>query len=69
MESERLLSPGQVAKILGISIQTLAIWRCSKRYPLPYIKVGTRVRYRQADVASFVRQRTHGFACRSLTPT
>jgi len=52
-----LLTPGQVAERLGVSTHTLAVWRCAKRYPLPYIKVGSRVRYRQRDVESFVQGR------------
>lgn len=31
-------SPQEAAKILGVAPETLAIWRCTKRYPLPYIK-------------------------------
>lgn len=64
MENEKLLSPNQVSKILGVSKQTLAVWRCEKRYPLTYIKVGNRVRYRPADVERFMRQSTHQIAGR-----
>ena len=48
-----LLTPQDVADRLGISITTLATWRCTKRYPLTYVKVGRLVRYRLADVESF----------------
>lgn len=50
-----LLTPDQVAAKLGVSINTLAVWRCCKRYPLAYVKVGTRVRYRTEDVDRFVQ--------------
>lgn len=53
-----LLSASEVADLLGVSISTLAIWRCTKRYPLPYLKVGRLVRYRRADVDQFLAQRT-----------
>lgn len=57
METNKLWSPEQVADVLGVSKQTLAVWRCERRYPLPYIKVGSRVRYRPADVQQFVAAR------------
>ena len=53
----RLWCPEQVAEILGVSKQTLAVWRCEQRYPLPYVKVGSRVRYRPADVERFLERR------------
>jgi excisionase family DNA binding protein len=52
-----LLTPAQVANSLGISVQTLAVWRCERRYPLPYVKVGSRVRYRPQDVQQFMATR------------
>jgi hypothetical protein len=43
VETNKLLSPNEVADVLGVSKQTLAVWRCEQRYPLPYVKVGSRV--------------------------
>ena len=48
-----LLKPQDVADRLGVSITTLATWRCTKRYPLAYVKVGRLVRYRIADLDAF----------------
>lgn len=31
----------------------MSTWRCTKRYPLPYVKVGRLVRYRETDVDAF----------------
>ena len=54
----RLLSPRQVAEILGVSVNTLSQWRHHKRYPLRYIKLGKRkVMYRPADVEAFIASR------------
>jgi excisionase family DNA binding protein len=53
-----LLSAAEVADLLGISVSTLAIWRCTGRYPLAYVKVGRLVRYRRGDVEAFLEQRT-----------
>ena len=44
------LTPRQAASELGVSPATLAVWRCHKRYPLRYIKVGSKVRYRLTDI-------------------
>ena len=51
---EQLLTPRDVAAILGITPQTLAVWRCEKRYHLPYVKAGRLVRYREIDVEQFI---------------
>jgi excisionase family DNA binding protein len=54
-----LLTPDQVAAALGLSHRTLAAWRSSRRNPLPYVKVGSRVRYRPKDVSMWLESRTH----------
>lgn len=54
----QLLTPRQAAKELGVSPGTLAVWRCKKRYPLRYIKVGSNVRYRMTDIEAFLTART-----------
>lgn len=53
-----LLTRQQAAEYLGISEQTLAAWACSKRYSLPYIRVGRRCRYRLADLDRWLATRT-----------
>lgn len=54
---EKLLTPAQTAELLGIKEQTLTVWRCTKRYPLAYVKVGRSVMYREADVRHFIESR------------
>ena len=54
-----LLTPDQVATALGLSHRTLAAWRSSGRNPLPYVKVGSRVRYRRQDVAAWLERQMH----------
>lgn len=53
----KLLTPAEVAELLGVTAQTLAEWRSTKRYPLDYVKVGRNVRYREADVQAFIESR------------
>lgn len=51
-------TPKQAARILGVSVDTLAVWRCTKRYPLSYLKIGRKVFYCADDLMNFIRQRT-----------
>lgn len=54
---ERLLAPPPAADFLGVKVQTLAAWRCTKRYPLPYVRVGRSIRYRESDLRAFLDAR------------
>jgi len=57
-----LLTASHVSKILGVTEGTLAVWRATKRYDLPYVKSGRLVRYRQEDVDAFILSRLNGEA-------
>lgn len=46
------------AFVLGIKTSTLAAWRTSGRYRLPYIRVGRLVKYRTSDIADFLVRST-----------
>ena len=59
MNIPKLLTPDEVADILGVSTSTLAIWRCVKSYQLPYIKAGRLIRYEDSDVVAFITARKH----------
>ena len=60
MLNESLLTQEQAAEILGVTPGTLSVWRCTKRYNIPYIKVGRLVRYRKSALDAFLDLRTHG---------
>ena len=53
-----LLSNSEAATVLGISDGTLEVWRSTKRYVIPYIKVGRLVKYRRSALDQFLEQRT-----------
>lgn len=53
---DKNLSPKEAANILGVTPETLAVWRCTKRYELPYIKIGRRVMYRVRDISEFIER-------------
>lgn len=47
--------------------QTLAVWRLSGRYGLPYVKIGRLVRYRKSDLDSFMKKNTVTRGCALAT--
>mgnify|MGYP000617678220 CR=1 FL=1 len=53
-----LLSRKEAAAYLGVTPETLAVWHCTKRYPLPVIKIGRLCKYRVSDLDAFITQRT-----------
>ncbi|WP_380055566.1 helix-turn-helix domain-containing protein [Falsihalocynthiibacter sp. SS001] len=57
---KNLMTPDEVATYLSVSVETLNVWRCTKRYDLPYVKAGRLVRYRIEDVNAFVASRLQG---------
>lgn len=57
---QKLLTKEDVSEILGITVGTLAVWRTTKRYNLPYVKSGRLVRYRAEDVQAFITSRLQG---------
>ena len=56
----KLLTPDEVANNLGVTTHTLAVWRSTGRYNLPYVKSGRLVRYREDDVQAFIESRVCG---------
>jgi excisionase family DNA binding protein len=54
--SQTLLTRKEAAEYLDCNEHTLAIWKCTKRYPLPYVKIGKNVRYRLSDLKDFIEK-------------
>ena len=54
------VNEGDAAIILGVKPTTLANWRCTGRYNLPFIKTGRLVRYRVVDLAAWIASRRLG---------
>jgi hypothetical protein len=59
--NNNLLTPSQAADLLGVTIGTLAVWRCTSRYPLPFVKIGRRVKYRINDINNFIENGLNNF--------
>lgn len=50
-----LLTRRQAAAYLGVTEHTLAVWKCTKRYDLPCVKIGRLVKYRKSDLDAFIQ--------------
>ena len=51
------LSPAEAAEYLGVKVQTLAVWRTARRYDLAFIRIGSRIQYKKADLDAFIERR------------
>lgn len=49
-----LLTRVEAAEYLGVTSQTLAVWACTQRYSLPFVKIGRLVKYRLDDLNQFI---------------
>jgi excisionase family DNA binding protein len=58
IESTELMTAAEVAAMLRVEQQTLALWRCTGRSGLRFIRIGKSIRYRRADVNSFLERNT-----------
>ena len=57
-KSYRLLNRKEAAEILGVKVDTLAVWKSTRRYNIPVVKVGRLARYRYSDLLEFIERRT-----------
>lgn len=58
--TDPLLTPPEAAAYIGVTENTLSVWRCVGRYNIPFIKVGRLVKYRKSALDTFLDSRTHG---------
>ncbi len=58
--TQSLLDRSQAASYLGIRPATLAVWACTKRYKLPFVKIGRRSMYRLSDLDAFIESNVVG---------
>ena len=53
-----LIDANQAAQLLHVTPGTLAVWRSSGRYSIPFVKCGRCVRYRLSDLNAWIESRT-----------
>jgi len=58
--ADPLLTPPEAAAYIGVTENTLSVWRCVGRYAIPYIKSGRLVKYRKSALDAFLDRRTVG---------
>lgn len=58
--TDPLLTPSEAAAYIGVTENTLSVWRCVGRYNIQFVKVGRLVRYRKSALDSFLDRRTFG---------
>ena len=58
--NDKLWTNEQAAYYVDIAPGTLEVWRCTKRFSIPYLKLGRLVRYRREDLDTFLTTRTVG---------
>lgn len=64
---DRLLDKAQTAEALGVSIWTVQKWVHHGGGP-QYVKVGTRVKFRESELNRWVAERTHASTHRKAAP-
>lgn len=58
--SDPLFTPKEAADYIGVSVDTLSVWRCVGRYNIQFVKVGRLVKYRKSALDAFLDRRTYG---------
>lgn len=54
-----LLTEPEAASILDVEPASLAVYRCTGRHGIPFIKIGRNVRYRRSDLEAWLTSHTH----------
>ena len=58
--TDPLLTPPEAAAYIGVTENTLCVWRCVGRYDIQFVKVGRLVKYRKSALDAFLDRRTVG---------
>lgn len=59
---KELLDEKTAAEYLDTQPGTLAVWRSTGRYAIPFVKIGRNVRYRRTDLDAWLAQRVRTVA-------
>lgn len=58
--TDPLFTPAEAAAYIGVTENTLSVWRCVGRYNIQFVKVGRLVKYRKSALDAFLDRRTIG---------
>ena len=56
--TDPLFTPPEAAAYIGVTENTLSVWRCVGRYEIPFVKIGRLVRYKRSDIEAWIESRT-----------
>jgi excisionase family DNA binding protein len=68
IQPETLLTAAETARLLRCSLRTLDRERADGR-GCPFVRIGGRIRYRRADIETFVAANVRGHAARAVPGT
>jgi hypothetical protein len=54
-----LLDPKSAAAALHTTYGTLAVWRCTRRKSLPFVRIGRKIFYTPDSIQKFIDANTH----------
>lgn len=54
-DTSKLMNQAEAAKYLGTTVGTLNTWRHYGKQKIPYIRWGNRIRYRKADLDTWLK--------------
>jgi hypothetical protein len=57
-EPSDLVNEREAARIIDVAPGTLSVWRSTGRYCLPFVKVGSKVRYSRKGLHAWLESRT-----------
>jgi excisionase family DNA binding protein len=60
LESEELLDYRGASRFLDTPVGTLQVWISTKRYDLPFYKIGRKVRFKKSELAAWLAGRKRG---------
>ncbi len=55
LPDDATVDPTTAAELLGVKPSTLAVWRCTGRRTLPFVKL-RKIRYRMGDLRAFISE-------------
>lgn len=56
--NDQLLDEKRAAAYIGLTNHcTMAVWRSTKRYNIPFVRIGRSIRYRKSDLDKFLEDR------------
>lgn len=56
--NHNLLTECEAAAFLDCKPGSLGVWRSTGRYNIPFVKIGSKVRYRKCDLEAWLESRT-----------